>query len=108
MKSTAPKQLKLTGQPEARHAQIMASLEYANIVRRNRANALKDLKAGKITLEDVLHTDCCSTATIYKVITSVANWGPGRTRRLLTRLRISEMHQLGTLTERQQKILIDE
>lgn len=89
------------------HEQVLASLAYANEVRKSRAKVLNDLNAGKRSLRAVLEHPDVQTALIFNVLRRQRRWGRARTTRLLERLMISETRQVQFLTQRQKDVIIE-
>jgi hypothetical protein len=88
-------------------AQHLRALEHANRVRLARAELKRRVAAGEISAAEVVldspwHADSMS---ISELLMAQRRWGRARCRRLLLSLGIPENKQLGTLTERQRRIL---
>ncbi len=88
-------------------AQHLRALEHANRVRLARA-AMKrrvangEMTAAEVVIENPWHAESMS---ISELLMSQRRWGRAKCRRLLNSLGISENKQLGTLTERQRRML---
>lgn len=88
-------------------AQHLRALEYANRVRLARAEmkrmvATGELSAADVVLESPWHAE---SMAISELLMSQRRWGRARCRRLLLSLGIPENKRLGTLTERQRRVL---
>lgn len=88
-------------------AQHLRALEHANRVRLARAEmkrrvASGDLTAAEVVIENPWHAESMS---ISELLMSQRRWGRARCRRLLLSLGIPENKRLGTLTERQRRML---
>ena len=88
-------------------AQHLRALEHANRVRLARAEmkrrvAKGDLTAAEVVIENPWHAESMS---ISELLMSQRRWGRARCRRLLLSLGIPENKRLGTLTERQRRML---
>ena len=88
-------------------AQHLRALEHANRVRLARADmkrrvAKGDLTAAEVVIENPWHAESMS---ISELLMSQRRWGRARCRRLLLSLGIPENKRLGTLTERQRRML---
>lgn len=101
-----PKQMSLGSIPEARHAQAMDALQYANEVRTRRCRILKSLSRGEVTVAEVLDNEWCQTATIFNVLRHQHRWGRARVHRLLTRTGVPEGKQIRFLTQRQRAAIL--
>ena len=96
--------------PAERVHQRTVALERANQIRSQRAQLKRDLKAGRIAIEEVLShpPDYLASATIVDLLI----WSPKRQRvkasRVLRRCRITPTRSVGVLTERQRRLIIAE
>jgi hypothetical protein len=90
-------------------AQRMEALERATEVRLKRAELKKQLKAGKLGIEEILGCppDYLQTAKVADLLLALPNIGPAKASRLLTRCQISESKTVGALSERQREALVD-
>ncbi|MGH2956798.1 MAG: hypothetical protein ACRDL6_07380 [Solirubrobacterales bacterium] len=89
-------------------SQCMRALARANEVRLARAALKRDVAAGRRDVAEVvseLPWEVRSMA-LAELLCSQSRWGRARSRKLLNSLSLSEGKQLGTLTERQQGILV--
>src|SRR2546421_6114069 len=87
--------------------QRLRALERANEVRLARAELKRRIAEGDVSAAEVILA-CpweASTWSVAELLMSQRRWGTTRCLRFLTRNHISEMKQIGALTERQQKLL---
>ena|ERR1039458_9343596 len=87
--------------------QRLRALERANEVRLARATLKRSIALGHVSAADVLLT-CPREADswpIGELLMSQRRWGTTRCRKFLSRNQIVETKPIGTLTERQQRIL---
>jgi hypothetical protein len=90
--------------------QHLKALERANKVRLARAELKRAIARGDLDAAEVLRR-CpweATTMTIAELLTSQRRWGRTRSRKFLMPLLIGENKQLGTLTERQRRLLARE
>jgi hypothetical protein len=96
-----------TGHPTIEAPQHMRALQKANQVRLARAALKREISSGsKTALEVVL--DCPSEAEsmpISELLAAQRRWGRTRSRKLLSCLELKENKAIGTLTERQRRLL---
>lgn len=92
---------------EPQHLKALAS---ANRIRFERAQVKRDLKSGKITIPELLQDipEGIESATVYEMLDAMDRWGRVRSRRLLTRLGISEWVTFRNLTGRQKLLLMSD
>jgi hypothetical protein len=85
------------------------ALRQANQVRSARAKLKRDLRAGKVRLEQILATpaDYLARAEVFDLLVAVPRIGPVKAGRLLTLARISPSKTVGDLSERQRSHLIE-
>lgn len=89
--------------------QHMEALALANRVRLARAELKRRIATQQTTVVDVI-LDCpwqAESMTISDLLTSQRRWGQARCRRLLLTVGIQENKKLGTLTDRQRRLLAD-
>jgi hypothetical protein len=97
-------------QPIARttpEPQRLAALERANQVRLARASLKRRIALGQVAAADVLLT-CppeASSWPIGEMLISQRRWGSSRCRKFLARNQLVETKRIGTLTERQRRLL---
>lgn len=89
--------------------QRLRALERANEIRLARASLKRSICLGAVSAADVLLT-CPTEAQSWSVgdlLMSQRRWGTTRCRKFLSRNHIVETKRIGTLTERQRRILAD-
>jgi hypothetical protein len=88
----------------------MRALERANMVRLARAELKRAIARGDMDAAEVVRSCPWETEsmTIAELLTSQRRWGRTRARKFLVPLSLSENKQLGTLTERQRRMLAQE
>ena len=99
---------KPSGAPERSHAQRMEALNRANDIRTRRAKLKKDLKAKRITIEELLSNppDYILTAKVFDMLLAVPKYGRVKVNKALATCRISPSKTIGGLSERQRKELL--
>ena len=87
--------------------QHLRALEHANRVRLARAEMKRRVARGEMTAADVVLENPwhAGSMSVSELLMSQRRWGRARCRRLLLSLGIPENKQLGTLTERQRRVL---
>lgn len=95
--------------PERSLDQRMAALERANRVRRRRAKLKKDLKAGRLPIQQLLlePPEEVQTAKVFDILLHVPKYGRVKVNRVLTQCRISPSKTIGGLSGRQRAELVD-
>jgi hypothetical protein len=89
-------------------AQRRRALEYANGVRRARADLKRRVRAGRLGAAEVV-VACpwyARTMTVTDLLVSQRGWGPIRSRRLLRSVLVPENKQVGALTQRQRLAIV--
>lgn len=88
--------------------QRMDALARANDVRVKRAKLKKDLKDGKVRVEQILGKppEYVETAKVLDILMAVPKFGRVKARRFLGTCRISESKTVGGLSDRQRTELI--
>jgi hypothetical protein len=88
--------------------QRMDALKRANDVRVRRAQLKKDLKDGKVRIEQILGDppEYVSTAKVVDILMAVPKFGRVKAGRFLTTCRISQSKTVGGLSDRQRAELI--
>ncbi len=88
----------------------MRALERANMVRLARAELKRAIARGDMDAAEVVRSCPWETEsmTIAELLTSQRRWGRTRARKFLVPLALNENKQLGTLTERQRRMLAQE
>ena len=89
-------------------AQCMEALARANQVRLARAALKRDIGAGRRSVTEVV-TDSpweAESMGLSELLCSQRRWGRARSRKLLSSAALSEGKKIGSLTERQRRILV--
>jgi S13-like H2TH domain len=88
--------------------QRMEALKRANDIRVKRAQLKKDLKAGKVRVEEILAAppEYVETAKVFDMLMAVPKFGRVKAARFLNQCRISQSKTVGGLSERQRAELI--
>ena len=86
----------------------MDALRRANEIRVRRAQLKKDLKDGRVQVEEVLSRppDYVETAKVFDILMAVPKFGRVKAARFLNLCRISQSKTVGGLSERQRAELI--
>lgn len=87
----------------------MEALQRANEFRSLRAQLKKDLKAGAVSLVDIIATppDYVLTAKVFDMLMAVPKYGKVKATRYLNHCRIAQGKTIGGLSDRQRSELID-
>ncbi len=88
-------------------AQCMEALARANEVRLARAALKRDISAGHRSVTEVV-TECpweAESMSLSELLCSQRRWGRARSRKLLASAALGEGKKVGSLTERQRRIL---
>jgi hypothetical protein len=88
--------------------QRMEALKRANDIRVKRARLKKDLKEGRVSIEQILRQppEYVSTAKVFDMLMAVPKFGRVKAARFLNQCRISQSKTVGGLSERQRAELI--
>jgi hypothetical protein len=88
--------------------QRMEALRRANDIRVKRAQLKKDLKNGRIQVEDILADppDFVGTAKVFDMLMAVPKFGRVKAARFLNQCRISQSKTVAGLSERQRDELV--
>jgi hypothetical protein len=88
--------------------QRMEALKRANDIRVRRAQLKKDLKDGRVQIDDVLldPPEWVETAKVFDMLMAVPKLGRVKAARLLNSCRISQSKTVGGLSERQRAELV--
>src|SRR5919199_6538742 len=88
--------------------QRMDALKRANDIRVRRAKLKRDLKDGRVQIEQVLNDppEYVSTAKVIDILMAVPKFGRVKAARFLNTCRISQSKTVGGLSERQRAELI--
>lgn len=87
--------------------QRLRALEHANQIRLARAELKRQITVGEVTAAEVI-LDCPDAArrwTVSELLMAQRRWGVTRCRKFLERNNISEIKPIGSLTERQRRLL---
>lgn len=98
---------KTTGDPE--DPQYMGALRRANEVRLARAQTRREVAAGELSVGEVILA-CrreLHTMTVFELLAAQRRWGRKRARDLLGEVGLPETKSLGTMTERQRRLVAD-
>lgn len=89
-------------------SQCMRALARANEVRLARAALKRKVAAGEREVTDVVNELPweARSMSLAELLCSQRRWGRARSRKLLNSVGLSEGKRLGTLTERQQRVLV--
>src|SRR5919107_1785862 len=88
--------------------QRMDALRRANEIRVRRAQLKKDLKDGRVRVEEVLRRppDYVETAKVFDILMAVPKFGRVKAARFLNQCRISQSKTVGGLSDRQRAELV--
>jgi hypothetical protein len=89
-------------------AQCMEALARANEVRLARAALKRDIGAGRRTVTAVINESPweADSMSLSELLCSQRRWGRARSRKLLSSAALSEGKKIGSMTERQRRILV--
>jgi hypothetical protein len=89
-------------------SQCMQALARANKVRLARAALKRDISAGRRNITEVIMQSPweAESMSLSELLCSQRRWGRARSRKLLSSTALSEGKRIGTLTERQRRILV--
>ncbi len=89
--------------------QRMEALKRANDIRVKRAQLKKDLKDGRVQIEEILGDppEYVSTAKVFDMLMAVPKFGRVKAARFLNQCRISQSKTVGGLSERQRGELVN-
>jgi hypothetical protein len=89
-------------------SQCMEALARANQVRLARAALKRDISAGRRSITAVIMESPweADSMSLSELLCSQRRWGRARSRKLLSSTALSEGKRVGTLTERQRRILV--
>ncbi len=95
--------------PDRSPSQRMDALRLANAIRTERATLKRDLKAGRIRIDQVLSDppEFLHTAKVSDIMLAVPRYGRVKVAKVLQRCRISPSKTVAGLSERQRTELID-
>ena len=94
--------------PERSLTQRMDALNRANEIRTRRARLKRDLKAGRVSIHDLLlePPEFVETAKVFDMLLAVPKYGRVKVNKVLVQCRISPSKTLGGLSERQRQELV--
>lgn len=94
--------------PARSHDQRMEALQRANEVRVRRAQLKRDVKAGRVSIEQLLvdPPGYLETAKVIDLMLAVPKLGRVKVNKILTRCRISPSKTFGGLSERQRREIV--
>ena len=90
--------------------QRLRALEHANAIRLARAELKRRIAEGDVSAAEVI-LECPDAAlrwTVSELLLSQRRWGSTRCRKFLERNGVSEIKLIGSLTERQRRLLAEE
>jgi hypothetical protein len=89
-------------------AQCMEALARANQVRLARAALKRDISAGRRSVTEVITESPweAESMSLSELLCSQRRWGRARSRKLLSSAALGEAKKIGSLTERQRRILV--
>src|ERR671918_2506526 len=89
--------------------QRMEALKRANDIRVKRAKLKKDLKDGKVHIEQILGDppEYVSTAKVFDMLMAVPKFGRVKAARFLNQCRISQSKTVAGLSDRQREELVN-
>ncbi len=95
--------------PDRSPTQRMEALRLANAIRSERAALKRDLKAGRVRIEQVLGDppEYLHTAKVSEIMLAVPRYGRVKVAKVLQRCRISPSKTVAGLSERQRTELIE-
>ncbi len=90
--------------------QRLRALERANEVRLARAELKRRIAEGRVSAAEVILTSPweASSWTVGDLLMTQRRWGTTRCRKFLSRNQISEVKPIGSLTQRQRRILAEQ
>ncbi len=95
--------------PERSHIQRMEALQRANLIRTQRAQLKRDLRAGKTSIDRLLVSppEYLETAKVFDMLLATPKFGRVKANKILQQCRISPSKTVGGLSERQRTELVD-
>lgn len=90
------------------HIQRMDALARANHIRSERAQLKRELKAGRVSIAELLvqPPSCVDTAKVFDLLLAVPRYGRVKVNKVLAHCRISPSKTVGGLSERQRAELV--
>ncbi len=94
--------------PERSLVQRMDALQRANEIRTRRAQLKRDLKGGRVSVQDLLADPPAylETAKVFDMLLAVPKYGRVKVNKILVQCRISPSKTIGGLSERQRNELV--
>jgi len=94
--------------PERSLTQRMEALQRANEIRTRRAQLKRDLKAGRVSIHDLLlePPTYVETAKVFDMLLAVPKYGRVKVNKVLVTCRISPSKTIGGLSQRQRTELV--
>jgi hypothetical protein len=94
--------------PRSGTSQCMQALARANEVRLARAALKRDISAGRREVTEVVLDSPweAESMSLSELLCSQRRWGRARSRKLLSSIALTEGKRVGTLTDRQRRILV--
>ena len=94
--------------PERSRQQRMDALARANDIRTRRARLKKELKAGRVSIHDLLlePPEYVETAKVFDMLLAVPKYGRVKVNKVLVQCRISPSKTIGGLSQRQRTELV--
>src|ERR671916_1742009 len=94
--------------PERSLVQRMDALQRANQIRTRRAQLKRDLKAGRVSIQELLRNppEYLETAKVFDMLLAVPKYGRVKVNKILVTCRISPSKTIGGLPERQRNELV--
>lgn len=98
----------ITAVPERTLVQRKKALNRANVIRTKRADLKRDLKAGRVSIHDLLlePPEYVHTAKIFDLLLAVPKYGRVKVNKILQMCRISPSKTIGGLSPRQRTELV--
>jgi hypothetical protein len=95
-------------EPSRDSSQCMRALARANQVRLARAALKRDISAGRRRITEVILDSPweADSMSLSELLCSQRRWGRARSRKLLSSISLSEGKRVGTLTDRQRRLLV--
>ena len=88
--------------------QQAAALNEANRVRFNAADVKREMRDGRLLLEDAVFDERAQSIVLRTLLMTRKRVGPVRVDRLLRRLEINGQRRIGDLTDRQRQVVANE
>ena len=88
--------------------QQMKALERANVVRFAAADVKREMRDGRLLLEDAVFDERAQSIVLRTLLMTRKRVGPVRVDRLLRRLEINGHRRISDLTDRQRQVVANE